>query len=582
METNTNLSGKGKNLLFFIGNGFNINLGLPTAYTDFLKWYGEQPIGDVPSANTIERIKEELKKDLAPDGNKLWADMEKYLGERLTDELLVNEAPEDSIHVKEDIDAHLKTYLHEVNGKFSYHPYQTAVLLQDIVRMKIRLGMYDNPTDEVFFAHFNDTLRFVDFNYTDTLDKIVGKWGEVLHIHGCIDNLILGVDAERQIPGDNYADETELIKRYVKQENVDTKNKEKWMNWIKEADYICFFGLSFGITDRTYWKKVIGSKKPLVIFEFNPQHNVEKILQKTLQRVTPTQKIEGRTIWIPTGSIGDFWSALNPSMNLITGRDKAIAEDKNLKFRVRDVEFEMVYVEGGTFLMGAQSDNPNEENYDSDAKIDEKPVHSVTLNDFYMGKFEVTQALWQAVMGITISQQRNETDKTWPLKGEGVNYPMYFINWNECQTFITKLNEMCVWQLNGKRFSLPTEAEWEYAARGGNKNHGYKFSGSNNIHDVAWYAFNSIGKIHEIGTKLPNELGLYDMSGNVWEWCQDGYDSSYSNGSHTDPIGPSTGLNFVYRGGGWSSNARGCCVSYRGYGKPHYRRDFLGFRLSLH
>lgn len=571
METNTNLSGKGKNLLFFIGNGFDINLGLPTAYTDFLKWYSEQPVGDVPSAKAIERIKEELKKDLAPDGNKLWADMEKYLGERLTDELLENEIPEDSIHVKEDIDAHLKTYLREVNGNFSYYPYQTAVLLQDVVRMKIRLGMYDNPAEEVFPKKFNDTLRFVDFNYTDTLDKIVGKWGEVLHIHGRIDNLILGVDAERQIPGDNYADETELIKRYVKQENVDTKNKEKWMNWIKEADYICFFGLSFGITDRTYWKKVIGSKKPLVIFEFNPQHNVEKILQKTLQRVTPTQKIEGRTIWIPTGSIGDFWSALNPSMNLITGRDKAIAEDKNLKFRVRDVEFEMVYVEGGTFLMGAQSDNPNEENYDSDAKIDEKPVHSVTLNDFYMGKFEVTQALWQAVMG-------NNNN---PSQFIGDKLPVDNVSWEDCQKFIIELNKICVSQLGEKHFSLPTEAEWEYAARGGNKSGGFKYSGSNDIGDVAWYGINSGWKAHPVGTKQSNELGLYDMSGNVWEWCQDGHDS-YSNGSHTDPIGPSTGLFFVYRGGGWSSNARDCCVSYRGYGTLHRRCDFLGFRLSLH
>lgn len=563
METNTNLFRKRKNLLFFIGNGFDINLGLPTAYTDFLKWYSEQPIGDVPSANAIERIKEELKKDLAPDGNKLWADMEKYLGERLTDELLVNEAPEDSIHVKENIDAHLKTYLHEVNGKFSYHPYQTAVLLQDIVRMKIRLGLYDNPTDEVFFAHFNDTLRFVDFNYTDTLDKIVGEWGEVLHIHGCIDNLILGVDAERQIPGDNYASEIELIKRYVKQENIDIKNKERWMNWINEADYICFFGLSFGITDRTYWKKVIGSKKPLVIFEFNPQHNAEKILQKTLQRVTPTQKIEGRTTWIPTGSIGDFWSALNPS------------GDKNLKFRVSDVEFEMVYVEGGTFLMGAQSDNPNEENYYSHARIDEKPVHCVTLSSFYMGKFEVTQALWQAVMG-------NNNN---PSQFIGDKLPVDNVSWEDCQKFIIELNKICVSQLGEKHFSLPTEAEWEYAARGGNKSGGFKYSGSNDIGDVAWYGINSGCKTHPVGTKQSNELGLYDMNGNVWEWCQDWY-GSYSSGSQVNPIG--SGVNSdsdserVLRGGSWMRGARYCHVPHRISMVPHVRNTDLGFRLSLH
>ena len=221
------------------------------------------------------------------------------------------------------------------------------------------------------------------------------------------------------------------------------------------------------------------------------------------------------------------------------------------------VAFQMVEVRGGTFTMGATSEQG------SDAKSDEKPAHKVTLSDYYIGKTEVTQALWEAVMGNN------------PSYFQGKSLPVENISWNDCKTFIVKLNA-----LTGKTFRMPTEAEWEYAARGGSKSRGYKYSGSGNIDEVAWHKDNSEEKTHEVGTKRPNELGLYDMSGNVWEWCNDWY-GDYSSASQTNPKGPDSGANRIGRGGGWWYYARGCRCSIRGDFGPDFRNEFLGLRLCL-
>lgn len=229
----------------------------------------------------------------------------------------------------------------------------------------------------------------------------------------------------------------------------------------------------------------------------------------------------------------------------------------NRTFNVNGVSFEMVEVKGGTFTMGGTSEQG------SDAYDFEKPTHSVTLSDYYIGKFEVTQELWQAVMGNN------------PSYFKGNNLPVEQVSWNDVQEFIRKLN-----QKTGANFRLPTEAEWEYAARGGNKSNGYKYSGSNTIGNVAWYWDNSGGKTHQVGTKTPNELGIYDMSGNVWEWCQDWY-GDYSGGSQYNPTGPSSSSRRVLRGGCWGPSAGYCRVSYRGNYYPDYGSDGYGFRLVL-
>ena len=235
---------------------------------------------------------------------------------------------------------------------------------------------------------------------------------------------------------------------------------------------------------------------------------------------------------------------------------------------VKGVTYSMVSVQGGTFTMGATSEQG------SDAEGDEKPSHQVTLSSYYIGKTEVTQALWEAVMGKSVSQIASEYGRK--INGVGANYPMYYISWDDCQEFIRKLNA-----LTGQNFRLPTEAEWEYAARGGNKSRGYKYSGSNNIGNVAWYYGNSGDKTHPVGTKAPNELGIYDMSGNVYEWCSDWYDKKYySSASQTNPKGPKSGTYRVNRGGCWYYYARGCRVSLRGSGIPTGHCDNLGLRLA--
>ena len=199
----------------------------------------------------------------------------------------------------------------------------------------------------------------------------------------------------------------------------------------------------------------------------------------------------------------------------------------------------------------------------SDCWDSEKPSHKVTVSDFCIGETEVTQALWKAVMGSNPS--------TW----KGDNLPVEIVSWNDCKDFIKKLNEK-----TGKNFRLPTEAEWEYAARGGNKSKGYKYSGSNTIGSVAWYDGNSSSKTHTVKGKTPNELGLYDMSGNVCEWCEDWY-GSYGSGTQTNPDGPSSGSNRVLRGGGWYISGRYCRVSYRNNGYPGSGNNYYGFRLVM-
>ena len=234
------------------------------------------------------------------------------------------------------------------------------------------------------------------------------------------------------------------------------------------------------------------------------------------------------------------------------------SQGEKMTFEANGVSFTMIPVEGGTFTMGATSEMENPDD-------NEKPTHQVTLSSYYIGETEVTQALWKAVMGSNPSAR----------KGNSNNHPVENVYWNECQTFIYKLNA-----LTGKKFRLPTEAEWEFAARGGNQSRHTPYSGSSRIDDVAWYEDNSSNKTHPVKTKQPNELGIYDMSGNVQEWCQDGY-GSYSSDAQTNPTGASSGYKRVLRGGSWDNSPRDCRSSSRICYEPGYLYSDHGLRLVL-
>lgn len=250
-------------------------------------------------------------------------------------------------------------------------------------------------------------------------------------------------------------------------------------------------------------------------------------------------------------------AAVTPPYPTMLSSDDSSVANENLIFTVKGVKFTMIAVEGGTFTMGVTTEQ------DRYAGDDEYPVHQVMLSDYYIGEVEVTQALWKAVMG------KN------PSEFKGNHLPVESVSWIDCQEFIKKLND-----LTGKNFRLPTEAEWEFAARGGKKSRGYKYSGSNIIDDVAWYDRNSGYKTHTVKTKQPNELGIYDMSGNVEEWCKDSY-GEYSSASQTNPTGPATGAYVVCRGGSCDDLSIGCRSTSR---YSHLSIDVLsnlGFRLAL-
>ena len=295
----------------------------------------------------------------------------------------------------------------------------------------------------------------------------------------------------------------------------------------------CVVDVAQNIVDEN--KKVEHSDKnsevKVVSREYAEEKKVEEKEVKQEKQIKTTSK--------KSGSLTPNWSS------------SATAEQRRILGALID---NMVAVKGGTFTMGATSEQG------SDAYDDEKPPHRVTLSGYYIGKYEVTQEEWEAVMGNN------------PSYFKGNRNPVERVSWNDCQEFIRRLNA-----LTGLNFRLPTEAQWEYAARGGNMSKGYKYSGSNDIDRVAYYNKGSGGPT-TVGSKQPNELGLYDMAGNVWEWCSDWY-GSYSSSAQTNPTGSASGSIRVYRGGSWSYDAWFCRVSFRSNSSPGISGSSLGLRL---
>jgi len=253
----------------------------------------------------------------------------------------------------------------------------------------------------------------------------------------------------------------------------------------------------------------------------------------------------------------EFGKAL---LNKGIAKDEVIVKENSKtkpKTIINEYAGEMIFVKGGTFSMGS-----------NDGEANEKPIHEVYVDDFYIGKYVVTQKHWKEIMGNN------------PSRFKGDNLPVEYISWNDLQQFIKKINQKTV-----KHYRLPTEAEWEYAARGGketiHESFQTKYAGSNNIDNVAWYGYEKSGKkTQPVGTKQPNELGIYDMSGNVWEWCSDWYDKYYySNSRQNNPQGHNSGKYRILRGGSWSYNPYYCRVAKRGGNYPVAANNGAGFRL---
>jgi formylglycine-generating enzyme required for sulfatase activity len=316
--------------------------------------------------------------------------------------------------------------------------------------------------------------------------------------------------------------------------------------------------------------------------ELTQTKNDRERLEKRVHQLEKVKPNGGKNKWIAYSLLLVVFTCVGLVWYSLSDKTKSHVEPKSSNtanvdslqqtrsFAVNGVLFKMIFVKGGTFKMGCDSGGE-----------DERPLNSVTVSDFYMGEFEVTQSLWQEVMGTNIYQQRDKEYTGGPMFGVGSNYPMYYVSHTEAEEFCEQLNQQVRNQLpSGYFFTLPTEAQWEYAAKGGDKSKSYTYSGGNHLSDVGWYDNNSSASTNTVGLKVPNELGLYDMSGNVWEWCADWYES-YSSSEKKDPMGPSSGLYRVLRGGSWGSSASGCRITRRGYLSPNSRYNYGGFRLVL-
>ena len=350
--------------------------------------------------------------------------------------------------------------------------------------------------------------------------------------------------------GETPASFTEKIfyeEKVTKPTTDPTKSGYNFVEWRKEGETTAF-DFNTLITSNITLKAVWDKKEFTVTFNTDgetPALFTEKVFyeEKVTKPNDPTKEGYILKEWQLNGQTFDFSNYTITSNITLTA-----VWEKDL--------IEMVYVEGGAFYMGS--------NY----RIldNEKPLHQVILdNSYYIGKYEVTQAQWREIMGNN------------PSYFKGDNLPVEMVSWEDVQEFIRRLNKK-----TGRTYRLPTEAEWEYAARGGNKSQGYAFSGSNNLDDVGWYIGNHNGGTRPVGEKQANELGIYDMSGNVWEWCNDWYGSDYYSSSPlNNPTGPSSGSYRVNRSGAWNYLSGSCNLVFRGYGNPSDRGNNLGFRLIL-
>jgi len=643
-----NIYGAKMDITLIVGNGFDLALGLKTSYRDFYDWLkNEHPV------STVSYI-EEMKNDIF-DHCENWADYEKGLGEyskRIDNEDLVQ-----CIYPwKAEVVKILKDYLKGLDTSKQvsecldfYNSLRSAEFLKSVLWGQ-----------RLFHPNFwngkeaNVSLHTVSLNYTDSLDQIVNKIGmfqddssslkideNVLHPHGTLEsNIIVGVYNETQILNGEIKNINHFKRLFIKNQLVSRRgnesiqeDKENAICVINKSQIVCLYGVSLGETDTELWillaKWLLEAEgHQLLIFCYSKDgtEKEEAIQDKFLNCLPPTltEKEKGELksrIFVSFHKRGYlFESQFTP----VEGKDCNVFLDGTRKMP-------MIWIKPGDFTMGSPGKPKPEEGRDDDEEL-----HSVELTrGYWLGQYEVTQAQWKAVMKTDLRKQikiclSDQTkydylgNKTWRehwetddvsriIYHEGDDVPVYYVNWEEAMEFCRKLTEQerKAGRLpKGYMYTLPTEAQWEYACRAGTKtalyNGDIQILGENNapaLDAIAWYGGNSsqeyqgargadtkswkekqypggMAGMHEVGKKLPNAWGLYDMLGNVWEWCSDWY-GEYPEGKVKDPTGPENGRSRVCRGGSWCSGAGDCRAASRRSLGPSGTFIYLGFRVAL-
>lgn len=570
-----NIYGAKMDITLIVGNGFDLALGLKTSYYDFYDWF----LKETGENAYIGVMQSKIKKHRDE-----WSDFEETIG-KFSRRFVKDDLPEDYDPWKDETDDFLKKYLEEqatsqTVKKIIETEHNIPLCWRSIHSSALALKLVNSNLFSESDEHVS--LHMISLNYTDSLDQIAEEMlkmqgkdsllaidSEVSHPHGTLSTkIVLGVNDSSQIPNEAIREDKNHSNKLVKQAQIDPDVYQKCIDDIDKSTIICLYGISFGKTDNNWWEKLAkwlnaDKKHKLFVFSYfmdetKKMEERDRIQDKflTCLPLTFTEKEKGELksrIFVYFHKRGYLFESQ---------KDKQIFELKP------GIELTMVRVEAGSFTKSIK-DEENEK---------DKVPHTT----FFIGETPVTQAQWQAVMGTTIEDPRDNEDSSAPLAGTGANYPMYYVSWHEAMAFCEKLNEQGKAPA-GYLFTLPTETQWEYAAKGGNKNMGYKYSGNDTLDEVGWYYENSGDKklddskwdeeqlsknnckTHEVKTKRKNELGLYDMSGNVWEWCLD----EWPNGTR------------VCRGGGWSTFAWGCRVAYRGNNVPCFRYYDVGFRVVL-
>jgi len=567
-------SEKKMDITFFIGNGFDKALGLKTGYQDFYAWLKEQP----PSENPfIEKMKNDIFSHYEN-----WSDFEAGLGK------FVN------IFKNRELAQHL--YLWKIATKETLSQYLISQMTADTVSNILKSNqniqrcleflhsfLFSQRLLNPIFFSFDDekiVLHLISLNYTDSLDQIVKGLSEyesslvidsnVSHPHGTLTSgIVIGVNDKTQIENeeikklDSFSfllEKREIIE--LEENQICKQAKIKSISDIKTSAIVCLYGVSLGETDKDWWNEIglwlQNKKHRLIIFWYNttiPTLSQDNIKEKfiSLLNISDTAKEELKErIIVYLHSRGELFLPVPK---------KKIQKQSQMIFSLDNgIELSMILVEAGSFTMSMKDGNNDSKDIEYTA---------VLTKDYYIGETPVTQGQWKAVMGNN------------PSKSKGDKRPVEQVTWHDAMRFCVKLNSMVNLPAD-YHFTLPTEIQWEYAARGGKKSKGYKYSGSNDVDEVSWHENNSGNKTHEVGQKTPNELGIYDMSGNVWEWCLDDEEKDRSkNGEEFSIENDDSHSRRADRGGAYDCSTMYSCVASRSHFNPSEKCHSIGFRVVL-